>query len=117
MAEIATVRKKLDAATTITSTAGDDTPKGDGKAERAELAELSTRLRSLQGEQPLIFPVVDGQAIAAIVEAWTGIPARRMQTDEIRTVLNLREAMERRVVGQGHALEAVAQAIQTSRRA
>ncbi len=36
--------------------------------------------------------MVDGQAIAAIVEAWTGIPARRMQTDEIRTVLNLREA-------------------------
>src|SRR6185437_1935789 len=57
----------------------------------------------------------DGQAIAAIVEAWTGIPARRMQTDEIRTVLELRKAMERRVVGQGHAMEAVAQAIRTSR--
>ena len=79
------------------------------------MADLSTRLRALQGEQPLIFPMVDGQAIAAIVEAWTGIPARRMQTDEIRTVLNLREAMERRVVGQSHALEAVAQAIRTSR--
>ena len=38
-----------------------------------------------------IFPMVDGQAIAEIVEAWTGIPARRMQSDEIRTVLNLRE--------------------------
>ena len=32
-------------------------------------ADLSTRLRTLQGEQPLIFPMVDGQAIAAIVEA------------------------------------------------
>ena len=69
----------------------------------------------MQGEQPLIFPVVDGQAIAEIVESWTGIPAGRMQSDEIRTVLNLREAMERRVVGQSHALEAVAQAIRTSR--
>ena len=59
--------------------------------------------------------MVDGQAIAEIVEAWTGIPARRMQSDEIRTVLNLREAMERRVVGQSHAMEAVAQAIRTSR--
>jgi type VI secretion system protein VasG len=38
-----------------------------------------------------------------------------MQSDEIRTVLNLRQAMERRVVGQEHALEAVAQAIRTSR--
>src|SRR5437762_8575597 len=38
-----------------------------------------------------------------------------MQSDEIRTVLHLKEAMERRVVGQAHALDAVAQAIRTSR--
>jgi type VI secretion system protein VasG len=38
-----------------------------------------------------------------------------MQSDEIRTVLHLKEAMERRVVGQPHALDAVAQAIRTSR--
>jgi type VI secretion system protein VasG len=95
--------------------AGNGAAGNDGQADRAKLAELSTRLRALQGEQPLIFPVVDGQAIAEIVEGWTGIPARRMQTDEIRTVLNLREAMERRVIGQSHALEAVSQAIRTSR--
>src|SRR5262249_16824535 len=110
VAKIDAVRSKIEAAA-----AGDGADAGDGKAEQAALAELSQHLRALQGEQPLIFPVVDGQAIAAIVQAWTGIPARRMQTDEIRTVLNLREAMERRVVGQGHALEAVAQAIRTSR--
>ena len=69
----------------------------------------------MQGERPLIFPVVDAQAVAEIVEGWTGIPAGRMQTDEIRTVLKLQEAMGARVVGQPHALEAVAQAIRTSR--
>ena len=69
----------------------------------------------MQGETPLIFPVVDGQAVAEIVESWTGIPAGRMQSDEINTVLNLKEAMEARIVGQPHALEAVAQAIRTSR--
>jgi type VI secretion system protein VasG len=87
----------------------------DGDALRAKLGALNTELRTLQGEQPLIFPVVDAQAVAAIVESWTGIPAGRMQADEIRTVLNLRQAMERRIVGQSHALEAVAQAIRTSR--
>ena len=70
---------------------------------------------TLQGEQPLIFPVVDAQAIAEIVENWTGIPAGRMQSDEIRTVLHLKEAMEQRIIGQPHALETVAQAIYTSR--
>ena len=119
MAEIDAVRGSIEAALAAKTGSGDgagnDAAASDGKADRAKLAELSTRLRSLQGEQPLIFPVVDGQAIAEIVEGWTGIPARRMQSDEIRTVLNLRESMERRVIGQSHALEAVAQAIRTSR--
>ena len=117
--EIDTVRGSIDAALLAKSGAADGAGNGaagnDGHADRAKLAELSTRLRALQGEQPLIFPVVDGQAIAEIVEGWTGIPARRMQSDEIKTVLNLREAMERRVIGQSHAMEAVAQAIRTSR--
>ncbi len=82
---------------------------------RATMREASDRLRELQGEHPLIFPVVDGQAVAEIVESWTGIPAGRMQSDEIRTVLNLQVALGRRIVGQAHALEAVAQSIRTSR--
>src|SRR3954469_18217739 len=87
----------------------------DSRAARERLAAVTKQLRELQGEQPLIYPVVDAQAIAEIVEGWTGIPAGRMQSDEIRTVLQLKEAMQLRVVGQPHALGAVAQAIQTSR--
>jgi type VI secretion system protein VasG len=82
---------------------------------RTKLNALHEELKTLQGETPLIFPVVDGQAVAEIVESWTGIPAGRMQSDEIHTVLKLKEAMEARIVGQPHALEAVAQAIRTSR--
>jgi len=88
---------------------------GDKDALRAKLAALAGELRDLQGEHPLVHPVVDGQAVAEIVESWTGIPAGRMRGDEIRTVLHLKDAMESRVVGQDHALEAVAQAIRTSR--
>ena len=82
---------------------------------RGRLNGVNEDLKTLQGETPLIFPVVDGQAVAEIVESWTGIPAGRMQSDEINTVLKLKEAMEARIVGQPHALEAVAQAIRTSR--
>ena len=82
---------------------------------RAKLRAINDEFRTLQGETPLIFPVVDGQAVAEIVESWTGIPAGRMQSDEINTVLNIKSAMEARVVGQPHAMEAVAQAIRTSR--
>jgi type VI secretion system protein VasG len=38
-----------------------------------------------------------------------------MLADEIQTVLNLREKLEGRVIGQSHALEAIAQRIRTSR--
>ncbi|MDE1896601.1 MAG: type VI secretion system ATPase TssH [Rhodospirillales bacterium] len=87
----------------------------DKAALKEQLNKLHEDLRTLQGETPLIFPVVDGQAVAEIVESWTGIPAGRMQSNEINTVLNLKETMEERVVGQPHAMEAVAQAIRTSR--
>ena len=90
-----------------------DTEDKDGL--RDKLAGVTHDLHDLQGEEPLIYPVVDGQAVAEIVAGWTGIPTGRMQSNEIRTVLNLKETMEQRIVGQGHALEAVAEAIRTSR--
>jgi type VI secretion system protein VasG len=111
VAEMDVVRAKIEAA----AAEPDKTTAEEGAANRAKLSELSVKLRGLQGEQPLIFPIVDGQAVAEIVESWTGIPAGRMQSDEIRTVLHLRESMEKRVVGQSHAMAAVAQAIHTSR--
>jgi type VI secretion system protein VasG len=87
----------------------------DAEPLRAQLAEQTTQLAALQGEQPMVFPVVDAQAVAEIVQGWTGIPAGRMRADEIRSVLGLRAALARRIIGQDHALQAVAQAIQTSR--
>jgi type VI secretion system protein VasG len=87
----------------------------DKAALRDILTATSAKLRELQGEEPLIYPVVDGVAVGEVVAGWTGIPMGRMQSNEIRTVLNLQETMEQRIVGQSHALEAVAQAIQTSR--
>lgn len=90
-------------------------------AERAssleELAGLERELRAEQGELALILPSVDEQAVAAIVADWTGIPVGRMVKDEIQSILNLADTLNQRVVGQRHALEAVAKRIQTSRAA
>ena len=104
-AEIGEIRGKIE----------DEANEEDKDALRVQLSDASTNLRNLQGEEPLIYPVVDGQAVAEVVAGWTGIPAGRMQSNEIRTVLNLQEVMGQRIVGQPHALEAVAQAIRTSR--
>jgi type VI secretion system protein VasG len=82
---------------------------------RAKLAERQATLRAMQGEVPLVLPFVDSAAVAGTIAAWTGIPVGRMLRDEISTVLNLKELMERSIVGQSHALDAIAQRIRTSR--
>jgi type VI secretion system protein VasG len=90
-------------------------PAEDLAALQQELAQTTTTLRQLQGEEPLVHPVVDGQAVAEVVATWTGIPVGRMVSDEIKSVLVLKDKLMERVVGQDHALAAIAQAIQTSR--
>jgi type VI secretion system protein VasG len=80
-----------------------------------ELKALQVTLADLQGEQPLILPSVDEQAVASVVQDWTGIPVGRMVKDEIETVLNLSKELGKRVVGQDHALAMIAKRIQTSR--
>ena len=84
-------------------------------AARATLTAQGEALQALQGEQPLIHPMVDAQAVAEIVHGWTGIPVGQMKGDELRRVLTLQETLGQRVVGQPHALAAVAEAVQTSR--
>jgi type VI secretion system protein VasG len=81
----------------------------------AELTNLQSQLSTLQGESPLILPSVDEQAVAAVVEDWTGVPVGRMVKNEVETLLNLAETLNRRVIGQRHALEMIARRIHTSR--
>ena len=80
-----------------------------------ELKGLQSRLAELQGEAPLILPSVDEQAVASVVEDWTGIPVGRMVRNEIETILHLAGTLGKRVIGQDHAQEMIAKRIQTSR--
>ena len=80
-----------------------------------ELQKLLKELEVLQGESPLVPVQVDGSVVAEIVASWTGIPLGKMVKDEIKTVMNLKPALEERVLGQSHAIEAVAQRVRTSR--
>ena len=87
----------------------------DRKALLAELAPLQKKLAELQGDAPLILPTVDEQAIASVVQDWTGVPVGRMVKNEIESVLKLADTLNERVIGQKHALDMIAKRIQTSR--
>ncbi len=81
----------------------------------ADLHTKETELADLQKDSPLIHHSVTEAAVAAVVADWTGIPVGRMLKDEIRTILNLADHLEERVIGQRHALEAIAKRIEISR--
>jgi type VI secretion system protein VasG len=80
-----------------------------------ELYELQNTLDEFQGENPLILPSVDAQAVGSVIADWTGIPVGKMVKDELQTVLDLADVMNARVIGQGHAMEMIAKRIQTAR--
>ena len=83
---------------------------------RAELAGLKAELDGRPGRHPDdAGRTSNAQAVAEIIAGWTGIPVGRMQADEIETVRNLDKLLGERVIGQDHALAAIAQRIQTSR--
>jgi len=87
----------------------------DAAADLARLRELMAELATAQGETPLILPSVDRNAVAAVVQDWTGIPTGRMLSSQTEKALKLAATLSERVVGQDHAMEMIAKRVQTSR--
>ncbi|KVO01785.1 type VI secretion system ATPase TssH [Burkholderia ubonensis] len=110
VAEITELRAALDRA----RGPSEDGEPVDAQATRDKLAERVAALHALQGGEPMVPLQVDGHVVAEIVASWTGIPLGRMVKDEIGTVLNLQPLLAARVIGQDHALEAIAQRVRTA---
>ncbi|MGA9245848.1 MAG: type VI secretion system ATPase TssH [Silvibacterium sp.] len=79
------------------------------------LQALEDELEKVQGENPLMHVCVDERIVGEVISAWTGIPLGKMVKDEIAAVLELDGHLRKRVIGQDHALAAIAQRIITSR--
>ena len=94
-------------------------PETDGapavKPSLEALRALETELEETQGENPLIHVCVDERIVGEVISAWTGIPLGKMVKDEIASVLDLDGHLRKRVIGQDHALAAIAQRVITSR--
>ena len=87
----------------------------DADALKTQLKALTAELSGIQGDAPLMQANVDEQAIAEVIANWTGIPVGKMVSDQITAVQTLADRLGQRVIGQPHALEAIAQVIRTSR--
>ncbi len=117
--QVLALRAKLRAATGKVEGAADAAvaPATEGARDDwlVQLRHLQDELAGHQGESPLILPTVDQQAVASVVQDWTGIPVGRMVKNEIDNVLKLAETLGKRIIGQHHALEMISKRIQTSR--
>ncbi len=76
-----------------------------------QLAEAEAKA----AEDPVSPEVVDSQQIAAVVSRWTGIPVDKMLEGEREKLLQMEDALRRRVVGQEEALVAVSDAVRRAR--
>ncbi len=76
-----------------------------------ELEEKINRMNAESREYKTVLP----EHIAAVVSKWTGVPADRLNAEEQSKLLNIEDALRKRVVGQDLALSVVARAIRRSR--
>jgi len=88
-----------------------------GKIQEAQknIETLNKKLTEIQSDKALIKEEVTAEDIAEIVAHWTGIPVTKMMQSERERLLKLEEELHKRVVGQDHAIEAVADAVRRSR--
>jgi type VI secretion system protein VasG len=75
------------------------------------LKGLEKELSKAVGKIPLVQITVNSQVISEVISGWTGIPTGRMLVDEIKTVLKMDKLLGERIIGQEHALNAIAQMI------
>ncbi|MEI7894590.1 MAG: AAA family ATPase, partial [Myxococcales bacterium] len=72
-------------------------------------------LARVQEKSSYLREEVTDQDIAGIVAKWTGIPVSKMLRGEMEKLLRMEQEIAKRVVGQGEAVEAVANAVRRSR--
>ncbi|MGF1538961.1 MAG: ATP-dependent Clp protease ATP-binding subunit [Pleurocapsa sp.] len=92
----------------------------DEAGSRTHLNHCLQQGEETQAELPTInpqalTPVVDEEAIARIVAAWTGIPVTKMTETESEVLLHLEDNLHQRVIGQDEAVRAVSRALRRSR--
>jgi len=58
---------------------------------------------------------IDGEDIAGIVSAWTGIPVQRLREEEVQKLLQMEQRLHARVIGQDKAVLAVSEAVRRAR--
>ena len=84
-----------------------------GKLQYQTIPELEKELKELNQKEDnrLISEVVDEESIAKIISKMTNIPLSKIEKGDKEKVLNLKETLSKRVIGQDDAIKLVSEAI------
>ncbi len=79
--------------------------------------ELEEKLRSLRSgwEGSESAPKVTAEDIAEVVAMWTGVPVMQLAQEESERLLQMEEALHKRIVGQDEAIAAISKAVRRAR--
>ncbi|MBF0225365.1 MAG: type VI secretion system ATPase TssH [Desulfobacterales bacterium] len=80
-----------------------------------KLLAKKEELKIIQNETLMVPVCVDARIVASVISGWTGIPVGKMMADEIQTILDLKEKLSERIIGQPLALDAISRRIRTFR--
>lgn len=85
----------------------------------AEMANLRSRELQIQSRLDELcarpIPALDAEHLAAVIELWTGIPASRVQAQELGRLNGMEDRLKKRVIGQDEAISSICTAIRRSR--
>ena len=95
-------------------------PIDDSQIDYEELAKTHYRIATLEEsldklKSEGVFADVEEQDVAKVIELWTGIPASRVQENELKKLVNLEDVLKRHIIGQDEAVSAISAAIRRSR--
>jgi ATP-dependent Clp protease ATP-binding subunit ClpC len=82
------------------------------RGERGKIETAWQQKKAAQGDKPIQVTEAD---IAFIVSSWTRIPVSRLAEAETTKLLNMKDSLHERVVGQDEAIEVLVRAIRRSR--
>src|SRR2546429_304772 len=96
-----------------------------GRASEIQYGQIPELERGLEAEHEKLAKIqqdgvtlkeeVDEEDVAQVVAKWTGVPVSKMLEGEMQKLLTMEDRLRHRVIGQGEALEAVANAVRRAR--
>ncbi len=87
----------------------------DEEAVRIAISACQEQLDAIRGGNPLVHFEVGPDEVSHVISDWTGIPMGKMLQDEAETTLKLKESLTQSIKGQGFAIDALSEGIQTAK--